>query len=371
LWEPVPGTGPGARDWREVGQLKGHSGPVTSVAVSADGARIVTGSWDNTARLWEPGSGAGPSARDWREVGQLKGHTRWVTSVAVSPDGARIVTGSDDYTARVWDARTFAELGRLEGHGGAVTSVAVTPDAGRIVTGSFDRTARVWELFPFGQALVADALKAAPRCLTPGQRQRYHLSSTPPPWCETTQKWPFDRLTIAESHLGARRYSQAIAAYEKAIVFDPGSRDRVGPRLAQAHDGIAWDAFLEVALRGKPVESLTAVIGHADKAVMLSPENRSILDTRGHIRLAFDRADEALADFDKAIALGISFIGTWYGRGRAHDLKGNRDAAIADYRKALASDAGDDDWHKHAQTQARARLEALGVAAEARGAERK
>jgi hypothetical protein len=33
--------------------LKGHTGSVTSVAVSADGARIVTGSADNTARVWE------------------------------------------------------------------------------------------------------------------------------------------------------------------------------------------------------------------------------------------------------------------------------------------------------------------------------
>jgi hypothetical protein len=43
-------------------------------------------------------------------------HTGAVNSVAVTPDGARIVTGSSDNTARVWDAQTAAELLQLIGH---------------------------------------------------------------------------------------------------------------------------------------------------------------------------------------------------------------------------------------------------------------
>ena len=45
-----------------------------------------------------------------REQIVLKDHLGSVTSVAVTPDGARIVTGSDDKTARIWDAKTGAEL---------------------------------------------------------------------------------------------------------------------------------------------------------------------------------------------------------------------------------------------------------------------
>ena len=66
----------------------------------------------------------------------LKGHTNAVTSVAVTPDGTRIVTGSDDDTARVWDATTGKELLQLKGHTGNVRSLTVTPDGARIVTGS-------------------------------------------------------------------------------------------------------------------------------------------------------------------------------------------------------------------------------------------
>ena len=69
---------------------------VWSVAFSPDSQRIVTGSWDNTAKLWETGSG--------RELLTLKAHTDWITTVSFSADGLRIVTGSFDDTAKVWEA---------------------------------------------------------------------------------------------------------------------------------------------------------------------------------------------------------------------------------------------------------------------------
>jgi hypothetical protein len=58
----------------------------------------------------------------------IVGHTGAVNSAAFSPDGARIVTGSDDNTARIWDAETGAELVRLESHAGGVFSAAFSPD---------------------------------------------------------------------------------------------------------------------------------------------------------------------------------------------------------------------------------------------------
>ncbi len=45
-------------------------------------------------RIWDATTGA--------ELRVLKGHTNHVTSVALSADGARVVTGSYDHTARVW-----------------------------------------------------------------------------------------------------------------------------------------------------------------------------------------------------------------------------------------------------------------------------
>ena len=129
VWDATTGA--------ELLQLRGHTGAVLVVAVTPDGTRIVTASADQTARIWD--------ARTGTEELQLKGHTRRVYSVAVTPDGTRIVTASEDRTARIWDARTGAELLPLRGHTGAVYSVAVTPDGARIVTASEDNTARVWD----------------------------------------------------------------------------------------------------------------------------------------------------------------------------------------------------------------------------------
>jgi hypothetical protein len=129
VWEAASG--------RELLTLKKHTGPIQSVAFSPDGQRIVTGSWDQTAKVWETTTG--------KELLTLKGHGLGVASVAFSPDGQRIVTGSWDLTAKVWQAGSGQELLTLKGHSDWIRSVAFSPDGQRIVTGGDDRTARVWE----------------------------------------------------------------------------------------------------------------------------------------------------------------------------------------------------------------------------------
>jgi WD40 repeat protein/serine/threonine protein kinase len=171
-------------------ELRGHAKMVTSVAFSPDGTRIVTSSWDETAKVWdaetgmillylkaynnrvrasaafspdgtrivtsgasnypEPGQAKVWDARTGRHLLDLKGHATDVASAAFSPNGTRIVTfGGGQYPAsaeaKVWDARTGTHLLDLKGHTQQIQSVAFSPDGMRIVTGSEDQTARVWE----------------------------------------------------------------------------------------------------------------------------------------------------------------------------------------------------------------------------------
>jgi WD40 repeat protein len=50
--------------------------------------------------------GAERDAGTGQELRTLKGHTLPVSSVAISSDGRRIVSGSEDRTVKVWDAAT-------------------------------------------------------------------------------------------------------------------------------------------------------------------------------------------------------------------------------------------------------------------------
>ncbi len=83
---------------------------------------------DKTIKLWDAATGA--------LLRTFEGHSGWVTSVAFSPDGARVLSGSADKTIKLWDAATGALLRTFEGHSNAVTSVAFSPDGARVLSGS-------------------------------------------------------------------------------------------------------------------------------------------------------------------------------------------------------------------------------------------
>jgi WD40 repeat protein len=88
-------------------ELQGHSGDVTALAFSpVDGRRLATASTDHTARLWDLETGKELFRFEGRSLGALAppsaGHSGPVTGVAFSPDGQRLVTASADHTAIVW-----------------------------------------------------------------------------------------------------------------------------------------------------------------------------------------------------------------------------------------------------------------------------
>ena len=129
-----------ARIWdassgRQLLVLQGHGGPVLSAAFSPDGRRIATGSFDKTARIWEASTG--------RQLFVLR-HDSRVRSVAFSPDGTQLVTASYDDNARIWDAMTGRQIHLLAGHSALVTSAAYSSDGRWIVTASYDKTVRIW-----------------------------------------------------------------------------------------------------------------------------------------------------------------------------------------------------------------------------------
>jgi WD40 repeat protein/serine/threonine protein kinase/TPR repeat protein len=126
--------------------LAGHTDRVMSAAFSADGRWIVTASYDKTARIWDAATG--------RQVLLLAGHASRVYCAVFSPDGQRIVTASMDKTARIWDAATGRQVLLLAGHTDSVISAMFSPDGRQIVTASNDKSARTWDASTGRQVLV-------------------------------------------------------------------------------------------------------------------------------------------------------------------------------------------------------------------------
>ena len=81
-----------------------------------------------------------------RALRTLEGHADLVYGVAVTPDGQRAVSASWDKTLKVWDLESGRALRTLEGHSDSVNGVAVTPDGRRAVSASEDKTLKVWDL---------------------------------------------------------------------------------------------------------------------------------------------------------------------------------------------------------------------------------
>jgi len=86
------------------------------VEVTSEGRQAITAD-DGTIRVWELGSG--------QLLRTLRGHTDWVSAVAVTSDGQRIVSASWDQTLRMWDLGSGQVLSVLEGHTRGVRALAI------------------------------------------------------------------------------------------------------------------------------------------------------------------------------------------------------------------------------------------------------
>ncbi|MBI3864665.1 MAG: protein kinase [Planctomycetia bacterium] len=126
-------------------KLEGHSSYVNSAVYSPDGRQILTASDDKTAMLWDAESG--------KMIREFKGHDDRLRSAVFSHDGKLVLTASNDSTARLWNAETGVELGKFVGHEFSVMSAVFSADSKKVATGGEDKTARIWDVATFKELL--------------------------------------------------------------------------------------------------------------------------------------------------------------------------------------------------------------------------
>lgn len=121
---------------------------VWGLAFCPDGKSLAVGG-DSLVTLWDISSDVAPT----QAILTLAGHRRGVPGLAFTPDGAHLITGSQDGTAKVWDTSTGQELFSLTGHG-PINHLTVSPDGKRTATANRDGTTTVWDITPTGSREV-------------------------------------------------------------------------------------------------------------------------------------------------------------------------------------------------------------------------
>lgn len=142
---------------KRIGELP-YRAHVVDLAFGPDGRRLLTASWDRSARVWD--------VEGLNQVGSIS-HDAGVTAVAFSPAGGCIATASDG-AAMIWNADTREKLARIPDPMGATdspTRTAVTFNHdGTLVATAMGSSGYIWTWRP--EDLVAEACRKLSRDLT-------------------------------------------------------------------------------------------------------------------------------------------------------------------------------------------------------------
>ncbi len=106
-----------------------HKDESKAVKFSADGRILATGGGDGVVKLWDTAT--------WKELCNLKGHEGGITSLAFSPDG-KLLASADRYSVKLWDVPNRRELSELSKQLKGGNSVAFAPQGCILATGFED-----------------------------------------------------------------------------------------------------------------------------------------------------------------------------------------------------------------------------------------
>jgi len=315
-----------------VTQLAGHTGDVTAIAFSPDGARIATGAADDTVRLWDMTTGgqlysvpgdvtalrfspdgktlavqeAGRirllAAEDGSELRRIDGPTGTGDAISFSPDGATLLAGGENIrlietrsgqVLRSFGAQDLAEQDPL-----LTVALAHAPDGKTLAVLAGDNTVQLWDpaagrllataagygeeiasvaFAPDGNTLVATTLDGAVRLwdVAAGSESRAWRSN---PYLAQTAAFSPDGALLAIGQLGGTRVWDTATWSEKFAMAGPGINTEVlafspdGKSLATAGNRNG-SVHVREAATGEVLTTLSSHSGRVN-ALAFSPDSR-------------------------------------------------------------------------------------------------
>ena len=245
--------------------LPGHTNAVETVAYSKDGKFLISGSWDNTARLYTVDTSGGIAFSK-----SFTGHFAAVTAVAINYQSTMVATGSKDFTVRVYDIATGKLLFVSRDHKEAISNLLFDPAGLMLFSSSHDGSIRLYDVANFENNKVEKVLQFGTKIndfILSTAKGAFLVASTKPVIEQITLK-----KNITKSFAGHTGPVNCLDMSPNKKMLASGSDDK---------SIIIWDMTTATVLK--------KLTGHAWKvtSVQFSPDGKYLLSTcnTGEVKL--------------------------------------------------------------------------------------
>ncbi|MBX9850981.1 MAG: WD40 repeat domain-containing protein [Cytophagaceae bacterium] len=131
-------------DFHIIKVIHAHGNSIFTLAYSADGNWLISGSRDAHLKIWN-------AKNDYSLSDSIVAHMYAINHISFSQDRKYFASCSMDKSIKIWDAQTFQLLkvidkARYAGHGTSVNKLLWTSFENRLISCSDDRTISIWEL---------------------------------------------------------------------------------------------------------------------------------------------------------------------------------------------------------------------------------
>ncbi len=245
--------------------LPGHTNAVETVAYSKDGKFLISGSWDNTARLYTVDTSGGITFSK-----SFSGHFAAVTAVAINYQSTMVATGSKDFTVRVYDIVTGKLLFVSRDHKEAISNLLFDPAGLMLFSSSHDGSIRLYDVANFENNKVEKSLQFGTKI------NDFILSTAKGAFLVASSKPVIEQITLKKN------VTKSFAGHTGPVnCLDMSPNKKM---LASGSDDksiIIWDMTTATVLK--------KLTGHAWKvtSVQFSPDGKYLLSTcnTGEVKL--------------------------------------------------------------------------------------